>query len=409
MSRFAYLQLAVAACFWVATSVQARQEGSELFFIRATAQDAAERTRIANAGIAIDAVFSDSISFVGTQRDIDALKDLGVPFEITSMPDRAGFPTADSAFHDHAETLAALDKIVKDHPNIATRVSVGKSLEGRELAGVRLSSAANVDSLPGAVFVGCHHAREHLSVEVPLLLAEHLADNYSKDARIKKLLDTREIWIVPMVNPDGAEYDISGTSYKFWRKNRRDNSDGTYGIDLNRNYGSGFGGPGSSADPSSDTYHGPSAFSEPETAALRDFLRDRDKVTVLLTFHTFSELVLWPYGHTNDPISNATDLAVFEKMGNKMATWNKYKPMKSSGLYLASGDTTDWAYDELKMFAFTFELTPSSMLNGGFYPGAKAIVPTFKANLEPALYLAEMADNPYRSLRASSDPLGILD
>jgi carboxypeptidase T len=408
MARFSLLLLVVCAL----TGVQshARNQESALFFVRAMAKDTAERNRIAEAGVAIDAVFSDSVSFVGTERDLAALRKAGVKFEITSFPkDRVGFPGSDGAFHDHKEVLAALDQLAAKYPDIASRVTMGNSLEGRDLAGIRLSAADMPDSLPTAVFLGCHHAREHLSVEMPLMLAEYLADNYGKDARITKLLDTREVWIVPMVNPDGAEYDISGSGYKYWRKNRRDNKDGSFGIDLNRNYDSGFGGPGASSDTGSDTYHGPSAFSEPETAAVRDFVRSRKHATILLSFHTFSELVLWPYGHTNDQISSTTDLAVFEKMGKKMAGWNKYKPMKSSGLYLASGDTTDWAYDELKIFAFTFELSPSSMLSGGFYPGAKAIAPTFKANLEPALYLIEMAENPYRSLRAETDPLGVLN
>jgi carboxypeptidase T len=96
-------------------------------------------------------------------------------------------------------------------------------------------------------------------------------------------------------------------------------------------------------------------------------------------------------------------------MGKKMASWNGYTPEKSSDLYLASGDTTDWAYEELKIFAFTFELTPNSIFAGGFYPGAKAIQPTFNANLEPALYLIEYTDDPYRVLQRRHDPLHLLN
>ncbi len=408
MSRASRLWL-LGFCVLLGQQAQARNQNNDLFFVRAPAKDAAERTAIAEAGIAIDAVFSDSVTFVGTERDLSALRKAGIAFEVDAMPTRAGFPGSDGAFHDHKEMLAALDQLAAKYPAIATRINIGKSLEGREMAGIRLSSNEDEDKLPAVVLLGCHHAREHLSVELPLLMAEHLAGQYGKDARITKLLDTREVWIVPMVNPDGAEYDISGSGYKYWRKNRKNNGDGSYGVDLNRNYGAGFGGEGSSDDTSSDIYHGPSAFSEPETANVRDFVRNRKSATMLLSFHTFSELVLWPYGHTNSQISSSTDLAVFEKMGKKMASWNKYKPMKSSGLYLASGDTTDWAYDELKLFAFTFELSPSSMLSGGFYPGAKAIAPAFQANLEPVLYMLEMADNPYRSLRSEADPLGILD
>ncbi len=410
MSRPSLLSALLLTCVLLTHPAEARQDESGLFFVKAMAKDAAERTKVAEAGIAIDAVFSDSVSFVGTQRDLDALERAGVTVEVQSLPaNRAGFEGKESAFHDYQETIDAMDQLATKYPAIASRFTIGKSVEGRNLEGIRLSSHPTPDSLPTALLLGCHHAREHLSVEVPLMTAEYLASHYGNEARITAMLDTREVWILPMVNPDGAEHDISGKGYKYWRKNRRVNGDGTMGVDLNRNYDAGFGGPGSSSDTSSDTFAGPSAFSEPETAAVRDFVRARKSTTMLLTFHTFSELILWPYGHTKQKVANAKDREVYETMGKKMATWNKYKPMQASDLYLASGDTTDWAYDELKIFAFTFELSPSSMLWGGFYPGAKAIPKVFKANLEPTLYLIDQAENPYRILSHQTDPLGVLN
>src|SRR6185369_9455689 len=91
-------------------------------------------------------------------------------------------------------------------------------------------------SKPGIVYMGTHHAREHLSTEVPLLLAKYLVENKDKP-EIKKLLDARDVYIIPMVNPDGVEYDIASGQYRMHRKNARDNGDGTLGVDLNRNYG----------------------------------------------------------------------------------------------------------------------------------------------------------------------------
>ncbi len=387
----------------------ARDQDAKIFSILAITKTKEERNQIANAGIAIDKVYSDSVGFIGTEKEIKQLKALGFDLKIADLSQRKrDFPSGDSSFHNYKEVGEALDAIVSQNPTIAQRFSIGKSLEGRDLAGIRISGSSKRDSLPTVIFMGCHHAREHLSVEVPLKIAEYLAQNYQRDARVKNLVDTREILIVPMVNPDGAEYDINNGEYKWWRKNRRPNTDGTFGVDLNRNYGTGFAGAGSSSSPASDTYHGPSAFSEPETQAVRDWVRGRRKTTVLLSFHTFSELVLWPFGHTNDQVPSKIDQQVFETMGKKMATWNKYTPQKSSDLYLAAGDTTDWAYDELKIFAFTFELTPDSMFAGGFYPGASAIEPTFKANIEPALYLIERAENPYAVLKNQQDPLGLI-
>jgi len=375
-----------------------------LSLVTAKAKTKAERNKIASVGVALDEVHSDSVRFLASPEEIAQLRRLKISITVEPMP--KAFPGTDSAFHDYEETKTELEKIAKDFPHLAQVSSIGKSVEGRELYAIRLSLSPVRDSLPTAIFLGCHHAREHLSVEMPLKLAQHIAAESGTNGRIRELLATREIWIVPMVNPDGAEHDIKDGDYQWWRKNRRDNGNGVIGVDLNRNYGGkGWGGAGSSGSPSSDTYHGTSAFSEPETLAVRDFVRARKQATVLLTFHTFSELVLWPWGHTNDEIENVEDRRVFETMGKKMASWNGYTPEKASDLYLASGDTTDWAYDELKIFAFTFELSPSSIFSGGFYPGAKAIEPTFKANLEPALYLIEKAENPYSSTRDAVDPL----
>lgn len=405
------LRLALAVLL-VTNFSWSRSDLDTLYSVKVKAQSSTERNQLVELGIAIDAVYSDSVGFLATQKELDLLKKNNISYFSFELPTRLdgtrGFPAGDEAFHDYAETIAAIDALAQQYPGLVEKIAIGKSLEGRELYGVRISANPAKDSLPTAVFVGCHHAREHLSVEIPLKLAQHLVNNYSRDARIAQLLNTREVWIVPMINPDGAEHDIATGSYRYWRKNRRSNGDNTFGIDLNRNYGKGWGGPGSSSSTSSDIYRGPSAFSEPETLAVRDFLRNRKKATVMVSFHTFSELILWPWGHSNDAISNESDRLVFETMGKKMATWNHYTPEKSSDLYLASGDTTDWAYDELKVFAYTFELSPNSMLLGGFYPGAEAIEPTFKANIEPALYLIEKAENPYTSIAVTQDPLGVL-
>lgn len=388
----------------------ARDQSAPLYLVKAMASTQQERSTIANAGIAIDGVLSDAVTFLATDSDIARLKKTGIPYEVSSMPERDWtFPTGDEAFHDYAQTVAELKSIAQQYPNLVSGFSIGKSLEGRNIPGIRISAGHNPDTMPTVIFLGCHHAREHLSVEIPLKLARYLASSYATEERVKKLLDTREVYIVPMVNPDGAEYDIATGNYASWRKNRRDNGDGTRGVDLNRNYAKGFAGEGSSSDTSSDVYHGKSAFSEPETQGVRDFVRGRKKATILLTFHTFSELILWPWGGTKDVISNERDRNVFETMGKKMAEWNHYTPEKSSDLYVASGDTTDWAYDELKMFAFTFEMTPTSIFEGGFYPGAEVIEPTFKANLEPALYMIQHSVNPYEVLSPSADPLKMVE
>ncbi len=116
-----------------------------------------------------------------------------------------------------------------------------------------------------------------------------------------------------------------------------------------------------------------------------------------MSYHTFSELILYPWGGLREPLSDGRALGAYKAMADTMAGWTGYRPMQSSGLYVATGDTCDWAWDELKMFCFTFELTPKSRWEGGFYPGAGAIATTFKKNVDPALYLIGLADDPYRA------------
>jgi carboxypeptidase T len=287
--------------------------------------------------------------------------------------------------------------------------SLGRTVENREIWHVTLSTdLENSKSKPGIAFLGGHHSREHLSVEVPLLLIEKLVTAFrGGDAEVVRLLNGREIHVVPSVNPDGKEYDVATGDYRYWRKNRGKVNGTAYGIDLNRNYGYGWGGGGASSNPGSDVYRGPSAFSEPETQAVKKFVEAQSNLTTLLSFHTFSELILYPWGHQNSPIPNERDHAVHKTMAETMAKWNGYEPIQSSELYIASGDTTDWSYGELGIISFTFELDPKDMFSGGFYPGAGAIEAVSAKNWRPCLYLIEYADNPYRVLEPAHIKYGL--
>src|SRR5690606_15216465 len=125
---------------------------------------------------------------------------------------------------------------------------------------------------------------------------------------------------------------------------------------------------------------GTAAFSEPETRAIRDYVEAHENITILLTFHTYSQLILYPWGYTYDSIANDADRRVHETMATKMAEWNGYTPEQSSDLYTSSGDTTDWAYGVHGIISFTFELDPGSWTGGGFYPGAGMIPHTVQKN-----------------------------
>ncbi|OGR84519.1 MAG: hypothetical protein A3J74_01590 [Elusimicrobia bacterium RIFCSPHIGHO2_02_FULL_57_9] len=360
------------------------------------------RSAIVNLGIAIEDVGGGNVGGVGTPRMAEELRQRGYSF--TAMPLRErfalDFPAEDSIYHNYERLDKALESLASSAPDFVSKFPIGQSHEKKNIWALRLNTTAahgQKSEKPGIVFMGTHHAREHLSTEVPLLLAQYLVENKQKP-NIAKLLNTRDIYIIPMVNPDGVEWDIRDGSYHMHRKNKRANGRGSIGVDLNRNYGHEWGQGGSSPDPDSDIYRGPEAFSEPETQAIKNFIEQRkDNIKILLSFHAFSELILYPWGHSYDPIADSKALGAYEAMAKNMAGMNGYTDQQSSELYIASGDTTDWAWGAHNIFSFTFELTPKNFWDGGFYPGAAAVQTAFHANIRPALYLIDIADNPYRA------------
>jgi carboxypeptidase T len=378
----------------------------EMFWAAIRAKNKEERTVIATEGFSIENIVEDISYGFAPKETLDAISGKG--FEVISkfpalemLP--LDFPIKDAIYHNYAELTAELDKLASEFPKLVHKFSLGKSLEGREIWGIRINANADnaqqPSALPGIVFMGGHHAREHLSVEMPLRLARYLAESYRSDETIRNLLSNRDITIIPIVNPDGSEFDIEGGSYKSWRKNRAQNKGSSCaGVDLNRNYGYRWGTGGSSKSPCNDTYMGTEAFSEPETRAIKSFVESKPNIKILLSFHTFSELILYPWGHTYDDISDTNHLTAYRTMAQTMAQWNNYRPQPSSDLYITSGDTTDWAYGQLGIFSFTFELSPRDMWGGGgFYPGPEAVERTVQANLRPSLYLIDLADDPLRA------------
>ncbi|MBY0314829.1 MAG: zinc carboxypeptidase [Bdellovibrionales bacterium] len=367
------------------------------YWFELKAKDKYERSDLAAQGFDIVSVEKDRVTVVGDESEIEKAEQTGRLISVyKSGMSPFDFPAKDEQFHNYKEQTEILQGIVKKYPEIATLESIGKTAEQREIWVLRLSKAKPSADLPATLLMGGHHAREHVSVEVPLFLAKYLIENYEKkNPRIVAMLESQEVFIIPQLNIDGSEYDIEGGKYKSWRKNRSRNANGTFGTDLNRNYGFGWGDVGASSNPASDTYHGPNPFSEPESQAVKNFIEKHLNISVLVSYHTFSELILWPWGHVDEELPNKKDLAVFKTMGNAMAKMTGYTPMKSGDLYLASGDTCDWAYGVHGIFAFTFELDPKSMWEGGFYPGQSVLTEVFNKNLEPALYMIESSKNPY--------------
>jgi carboxypeptidase T len=300
-------------------------------------------------------------------------------------------------YHTFAEMEAELDSLVLANPARARIEILGQSVQGRPIRSIKISGNVAVDEdEPEVLITGCHHARELMSVELPLLFARYLLENYGTDPRVTELVDTREIWIVPMVNVDGhvfVEQNHAGSSSYWWRKNRRLNTNGSYGVDLNRNYGYqwGYDDIGSSPDPSSAVYRGTVPFSEPETQAVKDFCALRD-FAMSLSYHSYGELILYPWGYA--PI-NTMEAALFAALGDSLRQGNNYTAgnAASGAIYLTNGDSDDWLYGDTQVkgpiYAFTVEL--NTYAEGGFAPPEALIQPTFDKMLELNLRFVELA------------------
>lgn len=310
-------------------------------------------------------------------------------------------------FYTLAEVNAELDEMYTQYPALITqKFSIGTSIEGRQIYMVKISDNPNVnENEPQVLYTALHHAREPESMEQMIFFMFYLLENYGTDPEVTYLVNNRELYFIPVVNPDGYEYNriTNPGGGGMWRKNRRVNGGGSYGVDLNRNYGpqsywnSSYGG--SSTDPGSDTYRGTAPFSEPETTTLKNFLASKNFSNVL-NYHTYGNYLIYPYGCF--PWLTPDSLTFFEYAGD-MTSYNGYSPgtaIQTVG-YNVRGTSDDYAYDgdvvanHGKIIAMTPEVGTT-----GFWPSQSEIIPLAQENLLPNLYYAWVAgesvhlDNP---------------
>ncbi|MFI5636175.1 M14 family metallopeptidase [Streptomyces goshikiensis] len=378
----------------------------------------ADRTALLRTGVSIDEVDDHTVVVSADTMQARSLKALG--YEMTALPgppDRSlpgiaaspmDFPSADSKYHNYAEANAEIDQRIAQYPGIMSKRVIGKSYQGRDLVAIKISdNVATDENEPEVLFTHHQHAREHLTVEMALYLLKEFGSKYGSDSRITNMVNGREIWIIPDLNPDGGEYDIATGSYRSWRKNRQPNSGSSYvGTDENRNWDYKWGCcGGSSGSKSSETYRGAAGESAPEVKVVADFVRSRvvggkQQIKAAIDFHTYSELVMWPFGWTyNDtaPGMTADDLAAYKKTGLAMAASNGYTAEQSSDLYITDGTIDDWLWGDQKIFSYTFEMYPSSG-GGGFYPPDEVIDRETARNKDAVLQLLENADCMYRAI-----------
>jgi len=349
-----------------------------------------------------------NIYVVASPNDIIALNAKNIQYDIEShnfYPREQGVFTIQSGvngdFHSYPELERDLMALADAYPDVAQVIDIGDSLEQRNIYALRISDNVGLqENEASVIFLGCHHAREWISVEVPYLLGKYLVENYGTDAEVKRLVDNCDIWIIPLVNPDGLEYSIH--FYRYWRKNMRNNWSGTYGVDLNRNYGYKWGldDLGSSPNSASEVYRGPGPFSEPEIQAVRDLFVQKN-FQALVSYHSYSQVILYPWGYTEEA-SDKDDILfeIGDKMSRLMEPVNgRYYAAEQAGaeFYLTNGDTTDWSFGVYGIPSYTIELPPNSIIKGEFFNAESDIQPIFNENLPAALYLIDWCIQTYPS------------
>jgi len=343
--------------------------------------------------------------FIVDAAGLDALKSSGVPFEVV-VPDLGPVLRADfaaragggdqggvaggdffSAFRTLDEIFARLDALAAARPDLVTPFTIGTSLEGRPIRGVRITKAPA--GSPGVLVNGTQHAREWGATTATMFVADRLVAAYGSDARVTALLDRAWLDVIPVVNPDGYVY--TWTTNRLWRKNRRDNGDGSFGVDLNRNWAFQWGGGGASTIPGDETYRGPAPFSEPESAAMRDYFVRETTLAGHLDFHAYSQLVLSPWGYTATPApNNDAFLALGNEMKDAIRRTNglgyTVGPIAST-LYVASGSSVDHAYGQHGVPSYTIEVRDTGAY--GFVMPVSEILPNATENFAAVLELAD--------------------
>ncbi len=303
-------------------------------------------------------------------------------------------------YYTYQEFLAELDEMAATYPNLITvkaPISTFMTSESRPIYFVKISDNPNSDETePEVLYSAVHHAREPASLSQLIFYMWYLLENYDNSEEIAFLLNNTEMYFVPMVNPDGYNYNqtTDPTGGGMWRKNRRSFGGGVYGVDNNRNYSYGWNTTGVSANQSGETYPGTSAFSEPENQAMKWFCENRD-FQFAFNAHTYADDILFPIGTTTAEF--AVDHDYFNAFTHHMVQYNGYTAMKSSSLYPASGDSDDYMYKvdltvKPRIFAMTPEIGSDS---DGFWPAESSIDGICQEMTFPNLVLSHLTHRYY--------------
>lgn len=310
-----------------------------------------------------------------------------------SLGSCGGFSTID-------EMIAQLDLMRELYPELITaKIALSdtiNTIEGRTVYYLRLSDNPDVNETePEVLYTGMHHAREPIGMQHLLYYMWYLLENYASNQEIKNLVDNTEMYFVPVFNVDGYQFNIDThpAGGGLWRKNRRNNGNNEYGIDINRNYGYkwGFDDTGSSPDPGSDTYRGTEAFSEPETRMMKYFCESHN-FYIALNYHSYADNLLSPWGWTEE---TCVDSTAFDAFANEITRENGYiYGPGSTTIYPTNGGSDDWMYGEQDTKAAIFSYTPEvGSSNDGFWPSQQRILPLIQKNMFASITAARLTGN----------------
>jgi hypothetical protein len=301
-----------------------------------------------------------------------------------------------SYFRTYDQVKARINELAAKYPDLVTVNDIGdtaqkvKGQADRDIIEFTITNKKVTGPKPIIQHIGGVHAREISNPEILLRWAEKTLEGYGKDPVATSLLDTREIDLIPMVNPDGHVQVEHGL--KTWnvaqimtRKNKASNIP-MMGTDLNRNFDFKWGGPGSGFLPPLPTYRGKRAASEPEVQAVQKWTLQR-KPDTFIDWHSFSRLVLYPWGDTKDP---APDVKGLTAVAQRFASYNGYQPEPGIDLYPTTGTSSDWAYGVAKVPGFTIET------GSAFIEDDKAFAKNYAANAPVLDYSAQIAADPYK-------------
>lgn len=359
-----------------------------------------EVTCLANAGLHFRIVIENlSNYYANRSQNVDplSLKAVAATNGLTPVPEGFSLGTM-GGFSTHGQLMAHLDTMASRFPDLISQrapISAILTHENHNIFYVKISDNPyqNEDE-PAVLFTGLTHAREPIGMQQMLFFMYHLLENYTVDPYLKALIDTTEIYFIPCVNPDGYIYNqqTNPGGGGLWRKNRLDHGDGTYGVDLNRNFGYmwGYDDEGSSPYTWSETYRGAEAFSEPETKAIRDFVNEH-QFSVCLNYHSYGNLLLYPFGYEQ---LETPDSITFHDFASRMTAFTGYSTGTAGQLlYNTNGDANDWMYGDNTLHPAIISMTPEvgNSSSDGFWPAPERIIPLCQENVPANLHVIELA------------------